>query len=66
MSTTRYLKRAVYYNYVRKVTDGLNEQLFQKKREDGSASQMQEIIDNFTFSGKSLRTAIKESNRDIL
>lgn len=62
----QYLKRAVYYNYVRKVTDGLNEQLFRKNVKLEVPSAMQEIVDNFTFSGKSLRTAVKESNRDIL
>jgi hypothetical protein len=61
-----YLQRAVYYNYIKKIANGLNEQIFRKDVKIEAPDAMQDIIDNFTYDGKSLRTAIKESNRRIL
>lgn len=60
-----YKSRAIYYNYLKKITDGLNEQLFRKNVKIEVPTEMQEVIDKFTYEGKSLRTAIKESNKDI-
>ena len=61
-----YLQRAVYYNYIKKITNGLNEQLFRKDVKIEVPDSMQFILDDFTYDGKSMRTAIKESNRRIL
>ncbi len=62
----QYLKRAVYYNYIKKICNGLNEQLFRKDVKLEYPAELQIIIDNFTHDGKSLKTAMKESNRNIL
>ena len=61
-----YLQRAVYYNYIKKITNGLNEQLFRKDVKLVVPASMQFIVDNFTYDGKTLKTAVKESNRRIL
>lgn len=62
----RYLQRAVYYNYIKKITNGLSEQLFRRDVKIEVPTKMQEVVDYFTHDGKSLRTAIKESNKRIL
>lgn len=61
-----YKQRAVYYNYTKKMTDGLNEQLFRKNLKVVVPEKMKEIIDSFTADGSSFLTAVKQSNRDIL
>lgn len=61
-----YLQRAVYYNYIKKITNGLSEQLFRRDVKIDVPSKMQDVVDYFTHDGKSLRTAIKESNKRIL
>jgi hypothetical protein len=61
-----YLQRAVFYNYTKKITNGLNEQLFRKDVKLETPAVMQSIVDNFTYDGKSIKTAIKESNKRIL
>ncbi|HZJ98530.1 MAG TPA: hypothetical protein VFC79_00900, partial [Tissierellaceae bacterium] len=62
----QYLKRAIYYNYIKKICNGLNEQLFRKDVKLEYPKDMQQIIDNFTHDGKSIKTAMKESNKNIL
>jgi hypothetical protein len=61
-----YLQRAVYYNYIKKITNGLSEQLFRRDVKIDVPPKMQDVLDYFTHDGKSIRTAIKESNKRIL
>lgn len=61
-----YLQRAIYYNYIKKITNGLSEQLFRRDVKIDVPKELQQIVDSFTHDGKSLRTAIKESNNRIL
>jgi len=61
-----YLKRAIFYNYTKKITRGLVEQLFRKNVKTKVPPKLQEVVDKFTLDGKSMITAIKESNTDIL
>lgn len=60
-----YLQRAIYYNYVKKICNGLNEQLFRKQVKINVPTALQPIVDVFTHDGKSLKTAVKESNKNI-
>lgn len=61
-----YLQRAVFYNYTKKITNGLSEQLFRRDVKIDVPTAMQDVVDYFTHDGKSLKTAIKESNKRIL
>lgn len=61
-----YLQRAIYYNYTKKIANGLVEQLFKKNVKVEVPSKMQNIIDDFARDGKSFLTSVKESNIDIL
>lgn len=61
-----YKKRAVYYNYVKKMTDSLNEQLVRKQVKVNVPPKMDSIIEHFSSDKKSFLTAVKESNKDIL